>query len=58
MLTENYRTKYQQLVKHAKENGTQPMMQRIYLARLVAEYKREKAAVAAAALESQIRNYI
>lgn len=56
MLTENYRAKYLELTKYAKANGTLPMMKPIYLSRLIADRKKEKAAEATAALENRFAN--
>jgi len=52
----NYRKTYLELAKIAKEKGTLPMMKRVYLANLVRERKKEKAAKATAAREKLFLN--
>lgn len=44
MLSPNYRQKYLQLMKIAKENGNLDQMKRLYLLGLIREYRNEKAA--------------
>ena len=57
MLTNpNYRRTYLELVKISKERGTLDLMRKVYLANLVRERKKEKAAEATAALERRFSN--
>ena len=57
MLTPDYRGKYLILMKAAQANGTLHMMKKIYLARLIADRKKEKAAEATAALNESFKNF-
>jgi|GEM_PF-7050010 len=57
MLTNpNYRRTYLELVKISKERGTLDLMRKVYLANLLRERKKEKAAEATAALERRFSN--
>lgn len=53
----NYRKTYLELVKIANQRGTLDKMKRVYLANLVRERKKEKAAEATAARERLFQNY-
>lgn len=52
----NYRKTYLELVKIANQRGTLDKMKRVYLANLVRERKKEKAAEATAAREKLFLN--